>query len=83
MDNMINLANIGQLAKSLTNQLPEGLGGVKEEAEKNFKAILQQQFTKLDLVTREEFDTQKAVLIRTREKLEALEKTIAKLADKI
>jgi hypothetical protein len=83
MDNMINLANIGQLAKSLTNQLPEGLGGVKEEAEKNFKAILQQQFTKLDLVTREEFDTQKAVLIRTREKLEALEKTIAKLTNKI
>jgi len=80
---MIDLADIEKLAKSLTNQLPEGLGSIKEDAEKNFKAILQQQFAKLDLVTREEFDTQNAVLRRTREKLETLEKNIAKLAEKI
>jgi BMFP domain-containing protein YqiC len=76
---MIDLSNIEQLAKSLTSQLPEGLGSVKDDIEKNFKSVLQQQFVKLDLVTREEFDTQSAVLARTREKLDSLEKTIAEL----
>ncbi|HIF17313.1 MAG TPA: accessory factor UbiK family protein [Cycloclasticus sp.] len=76
---MIDLSNIEQLAKSLTSQLPEGLGSVKDEIEKNFKSVLQQQFVKLDLVTREEFDTQNAVLARTREKLDSLEKIIAEL----
>jgi BMFP domain-containing protein YqiC len=76
---MINLHNIEDLAKSLTSQLPDGLGSIKDDVEKNFKSILQQQFAKLDLVTREEFDTQSAVLARTREKLDALEKTITEL----
>jgi len=77
---MIDLRNIEQLAKSLTSQLPDGLGNIKDDVEKNFKSILQQQFAKLDLVTREEFDTQNAVLLRTREKLEALEKQLDQLA---
>jgi len=79
---MIDLRNIEELAKSLTNQLPDGLGNIKDDVEKNFKSILQQQFAKLDLVTREEFDTQNAVLLRTREKLEALEKQINQLVAK-
>jgi BMFP domain-containing protein YqiC len=77
---MINTHIIEKLVASLTSQLPSGLSGLKEETENNVKAILQQQFTKLDLVTREEFDVQSAVLARTRAKLEALEKTIAGLS---
>jgi len=80
---MIDTSTIEQLAKSLSNQLPAGLSNIKEELNKNFKGILQQQFTKLDLVSREEFDTQSAVLARTREKLDALEKTIAELNNRI
>ena len=79
---MIDTSSIEQLAKNLSNQLPAGLNNIKDELNKNFKEVLQQQFNKLDLVTREEFDTQSAVLVRTREKLDALEKTIIELSDK-
>jgi BMFP domain-containing protein YqiC len=49
------------------------------DLQKNLKALLSQQFAQLDLVTREEFDTQVQVLARTRAKLEALEKRLADL----
>jgi len=79
---MINPNFIENLAKSLSEHLPSDLSALKEETEKNFKSILQQQFTKFDLVTREEFDTQNAVLLRTREKLEELEKLLHELSAK-
>jgi hypothetical protein len=50
-----------------------------KDLEKNLRAVLQSVFSKLDLVTREEFDVQQAVLLRTREKLEALEAKVAAL----
>ncbi len=49
------------------------------DLQRNLKALLNQQFAQLDLVTREEFDAQTRVLARTREKLEALEKRLAEL----
>jgi ubiquinone biosynthesis accessory factor UbiK len=49
------------------------------DAEKNLKAMLTGALAKLDLVTREEFDIQARVLLRTREKLEALEARVAEL----
>jgi hypothetical protein len=50
-----------------------------KDLEKNLRAVLQSVFAKLDLVTREEFDVQQAVLLKTREKLEALEAKVAAL----
>ncbi len=50
-----------------------------KDLEKNLRAVLQSVFSKLYLVTREEFDVQQAVLLRTREKLEALEAKVAAL----
>lgn len=50
-----------------------------KDVEKNLRAVLQGVFAKLDLVTREEFDVQQAVLQRTREKLDALEARVAGL----
>jgi BMFP domain-containing protein YqiC len=47
--------------------------------EKNFRAVLHSAFTRLDLVSREEFEVQSSVLARTREKLEQLEKLVAQL----
>jgi BMFP domain-containing protein YqiC len=47
------------------------------DMQKNMKALLSQQFARMDLVTREEFDTQAQVLARTREKLEALERRVS------
>ena len=49
-----------------------------KDIEKNMKAMMMAMFAKLDLVTREEFDTQVKVLQRTREKLDALEERLAK-----
>lgn len=52
------------------------------DLEKNLRAVLQGVFAKLDLVTREEFDVQQAVLLKTREKLEALEAQVATMEKK-
>jgi BMFP domain-containing protein YqiC len=54
-----------------------------KDIEKNMKAMLSQGFSKLDLVTREEFDTQTQVLVRTRARLEELEQRVAKLEAKL
>ena len=50
-----------------------------KDVEKNARAMLSSLFSRLDLVTREEFDVQREVLARTRAKLEALEAQIAEL----
>lgn len=50
-----------------------------KDLEKNMKAMLNQGFSKLDLVTREEFEIQTQVLAKTRAKLEALEARVAEL----
>ena len=52
---------------------------MRRDLEENFKAVLQSGLTKLDLVTRQEFDVQAGVLRRTREKLEALEARLAEV----
>src|SRR3954469_2083928 len=53
------------------------------DLEKNLRALLASFFARLDLVTREEFDVQRQVLLRTREKLERLEAQVAELERKL
>ena len=81
---MIDLAQLDELARRLSSLVPPGLragtGEMREEMQQNFKSVLQAGLGKLDLVTREEFEVQRAVLARTREKLEALERELARLA---
>jgi len=64
--------SIEGLARKLAESLPQGLRSVRDDLEKNFRAVLRTALGKLDLVTREQFDVQEAVLARTREKLQAL-----------
>ncbi len=71
--------SIEKLARSLAETLPEGLRSVRDDMESNFRSVLRSGLGKLDLVTREEFEVQQAVLARTREKLEALEARLAGL----
>lgn len=71
--------SIDKLARSLAESLPEGLRSVRDDLEKNFRSVLQGSLARLDLVTREEFEVQQAVLARTREKLEVLESRLADL----
>lgn len=71
------------LVSQLSEKLPNQLGTLKDDFEKNCKRILQHSFEKLDLVTREEFDLQTKVLQRTRKKLDEMEKYIKELESKI
>jgi ubiquinone biosynthesis accessory factor UbiK len=70
---------IDDLARRLAGAVPENVAAVGRDLEQNFKGVLQAQLARLDLVTREEFDVQSAVLRRTREKLAALEQRLAAL----
>ncbi len=76
---MIDFKSIDELAHRLSELLPPGLDQARGEIEKNFRASLQGGLGKLDLVTREEFDVQRAVLLRTREKLDLIERMVVDL----
>ncbi|MCU7554791.1 accessory factor UbiK family protein [Alteromonas sp. ASW11-19] len=79
---MLDPKKLEELAKQIADAVPPGVRNMAEEAEGRVKHVLQSQLSKLDLVTREEFDIQSQVLIRTREKLEALEVRLAELENK-
>ncbi len=74
--------SLDDLARRLADAVPPGLAALKNDLEQNFKAVLQSGLTKLDLVTRQEFDIQSGVLRRSRERLEELEARIAALEGK-
>ena len=73
--------SIEDLARKLADAVPEGLRSVQKDLEANFRSVLQSGLARLDLVTREEFEVQEAVLARTREKLEALEARLKELEE--
>jgi BMFP domain-containing protein YqiC len=75
----IDLAHIDELARRLSSLVPSGLREGREELQQNFKSVLQTGLGKLDLVTRDEFDVQRAVLLRTRDKLNELQRAIDKI----
>ena len=70
---------IDDLAKKLSRLMPSSLQNLQSDIEQNMKSSLESGLRKMNLVTREEFDIQRAVLLRTREKLEALEKVVSSL----
>ncbi len=74
--------SLDELARRLAAAVPPGVAALRRDLEENFKAVLQAGLSKLDLVSRQEFDVQAGVLRRTREKLEALEARLAELEKK-
>lgn len=76
---MLDPKHLDDLAHRLANSLPKGLKALQEDIDRNVRAGLEAGLAKLDLVTREEFDVQTAVLARTRQKLETLERQVAEL----
>jgi BMFP domain-containing protein YqiC len=76
---MIDIRHIEELASKLAALVPPGLRDAREDLTATFKSALQAGLGRMNLVTREEFEVQKLVLARTREKIEALEKKLATL----
>ena len=70
---------IETVISDITKILPEDLNILKEDLEKNLRATLNATFSKMEIVTREEFDIQASLLSRTREKLETLQEKLSEL----
>lgn len=68
---------IDEIVRRLVESVPPGVRAVQKDLESNFRAVLRASLTKLDLVSRDEFDAQMRVLERTRARLEELERRVA------
>jgi len=79
---MFNTKFIDDLARQINESIPTGIKGMQEDVQKNIHTLLQGTLSKLDLVTREEFDAQSQVLARTRQKLEQLEQLVDEMEEK-
>ncbi|MFT6348855.1 MAG: BMFP domain-containing protein YqiC [Psychromonas sp.] len=80
---MFNPQKLEQIAKQISDALPPGVKSFGDEADRKIKQILQAQLGKLDMVSREEFDVQTHVLLRTREKLAEMEAKFAEFEKKL
>lgn len=78
-ENKFDPRQLDELTRSVLSKLPAGVQDMQRDVEKNLRAALQSGLARLDLVTREEFEVQSAVLQRSREKLAALEQRITAL----
>ena len=74
---------LDELVRRVVDVLPEGAGTLEREVRSTLRSVLAAALERMDLVSREEFDVQQAVLERTRDKLERLERTVAELEAKL
>lgn len=75
----IDTKTLDALARRLAQAVPPGLNSLGDELEGNFRAVLQSAMKNMDLVTREEFEVQRGVLARTRERLESIQARLEEL----
>ncbi|MCQ8879233.1 accessory factor UbiK family protein [Pseudoalteromonas shioyasakiensis] len=80
---MINPAKIEEIAKQISSNMPQGVKNLADTFEAKTKQAIQSKLTEMDFVSREEFDVQSQVLIRTREKLTELEAKVALLEEQL
>jgi BMFP domain-containing protein YqiC len=80
---MISLSAIDEVAKRLAELVPADARAARDDLVANFREALRSGLRRLDLVTREEFDVQRGVLLRTREMVETLEARVAELEQRI
>jgi BMFP domain-containing protein YqiC len=79
----MNSSGLDDLARRLADSVPESLRNLGRDLEGNFKAVLQAQLAKLDLVSRQEFDVQAAILARTQAKLTEMEARLKEIDAKL
>jgi len=80
---MINAKKIEEIAKQVTDAIPPSVKNIANDFEEKTKTVLQRKLAQLDVVTREEFDVQTQVLLKTREKLAQMEAKITELEAKL
>ena len=80
---MLDPKQLDELSHRLADSLPKGLQALQEDLQRNLRAALEIGLSKLDLVTREEFDVQRALLARTREKVDRLEAEVRLLEQQV
>ncbi|GAA5135868.1 ubiquinone biosynthesis accessory factor UbiK [Thalassotalea piscium] len=80
---MINSKKIEDIAKQVTDAIPPGLKNLANDFEEKTKTVIQRKLTELDVISREEFDVQTQVLLKTREKLAALEAKVTEIEAQI
>lgn len=80
---MLDPKHFDDLVQRLSSAMPKGIQVLQDDINRNLRASLEAGLGRLDLVTREEFDVQSAVLARTREKLAALEKQVSALEQQL
>ncbi len=73
---MFKPESLDEVARRLGDMLPPGLDRLREDFRRNARGTLEAALSRMDIVTREEFDVQAAVLARTREKLDALARRV-------
>ncbi|MDA7747205.1 accessory factor UbiK family protein [Psychromonas sp.] len=76
---MFNPQKLEEIAKQVSDAMPEGVKSFGNDVDRKIKQVLQTQLGKLDMVSREEFDVQTHVLLRTREKLNEMEAKLSQL----
>lgn len=76
---MLDPKNINDIIQDIIETLPPGLKNMPSDMQNNLKITLRNMFERLDLVTREEFEVQRKVLLRTREKVDLLERKLSEL----
>ena len=69
---------IKELIEGILNILPQNTKDMKDDVKENLKILLNDYLRKIDVITREEFDVQKEVLLKTRKKLDDLEEKFKK-----
>ncbi len=76
---MLDPKILDDISNRINDSLPKGLQSLQQDVKNNVRSVLEAALGKLNLVTREEFDVQKAVLARTRAKVETLEAQVKEL----
>jgi BMFP domain-containing protein YqiC len=80
---MITISAIDEVARRLAELVPDDARAARDDLVANFRDALRSGLRRLDLVTREEFDAQRGVLLRTREMVDTLEARVAELEERL
>ena len=74
---------VNRVSEQLSQILPPGVRQLRGDIEENIKVVLREALARMELVTREEFDVQSVLLSRTRSRLEAVEKELKALEQRV